>query len=66
MPKIRRSIEYWAEHYPDVKHPLANLELLTDGLDVWLEELDELAAISEHGHFAIDNSDREPYIAVRG
>jgi uncharacterized protein (DUF433 family) len=53
LPKIRRSIEYLAAHYPDVNHPLADLDLLTDGLDVWLEELGSLVAVSEHGQLGI-------------
>jgi len=53
LPKVRRSINYLAAHYPSVEHPLADLDLLTDGLDVWLEELDKLVAVSEHGQFGI-------------
>jgi uncharacterized protein (DUF433 family) len=44
LPKIRRSIEYLAAHYPDVNHPLADLDLLTDGLDLWLGIKDVLEA----------------------
>jgi len=53
LPKIRRSIEYLADRYPDVEHPLADLDLLTDGLDVWLEELGRLVAVSGHGQMGI-------------
>ena len=53
LPKIRHSIEYLADHYPGIRHPLADLDLLTDGLDVWLEELDKLVAVSEHGQLGI-------------
>ena len=53
LPKIRRSIKYLAAHYPSVEHPLADLDLLTDGLAVWLEELDKLVAVSDHGQLGI-------------
>ena len=53
LPKVRRSIKYLAAHYPAVKHPLADLDLLTDGLDVWLAELDSLIAVSDHGQLGI-------------
>jgi uncharacterized protein (DUF433 family) len=53
LPKIRRSIDYLADHYPGVQHPLADLDLLTDGLDVWLEELGRLIAVSGHGQMGI-------------
>lgn len=53
LPKIRRSIEYLADRYPGVQHPLADLDLLTDGLDVWLEELGRLVAVSRHGQMGI-------------
>ena len=55
LPKIRHSIEYLADHYPGIRHPLADLDLLTDGLDVWLEELDKLVAVSEHGQLGIED-----------
>jgi hypothetical protein len=45
LPKIRRSIEHLAEQPSST--PLAELDLLTDGLDVWLEGLDKLCAVSE-------------------
>jgi uncharacterized protein (DUF433 family) len=53
LPKIRSSIEYLARRYPRVQHPLADLDLLTDGLDVWLEELGRLVAVSAHGQMGI-------------
>ena len=53
LPKIRRSIEYLASHHPGVEHPLADLDLLTDGLDVWLTDLDKLVAVSEHGQLGM-------------
>jgi uncharacterized protein (DUF433 family) len=53
LPRIRRSIKYLAEHYPAIDHPLADLDLLTDGLDVWLEELGSLVSVSEHGQLGI-------------
>lgn len=53
LPKIRKSISYLAERFPHVKHPLADLDLLTDGLDVWLEELGALVAVSRGGQLGI-------------
>lgn len=53
LPKIRQSIEYLARHYPGVEHPLADLDLLTDGLDVWLAELGRLISVSAHGQMGI-------------
>jgi uncharacterized protein (DUF433 family) len=53
LPKIRSSIEYLARCYPRVQHPLADLDLLTDGLDVWLDELGRLVAVSGHGQLGI-------------
>jgi uncharacterized protein (DUF433 family) len=53
LSKIRRSIEYLGRRYPHVRHPLADLDLLTDGLDVWLEELGDLVAVSHDGQLGI-------------
>lgn len=53
LPRIRRSIEYLGERHPGVAHPLADLDLMTDGLDVWLEELGSLVAGSDHGQLGI-------------
>lgn len=53
LPKVRKSIDYLRRRYPDVQHPLADLDLLTDGLDVWLEELGEFVAVSHHGQMGI-------------
>jgi uncharacterized protein (DUF433 family) len=53
LPTIRRSLEYLAAHFPDVEHPLADLNLQTDGLDLWLEQLGNLVAVSRHGQYGI-------------
>ncbi len=53
LPKIRASIKYLRLHFPDVKHPLADLDLLTDGLDLWLESLGKLLAVSDAGQLGI-------------
>ena len=53
LHKVRASIEYLAKQYPRVKHPLADLDLLTDGLDIWLKELEAVVAVSDQGQLGI-------------
>jgi uncharacterized protein (DUF433 family) len=53
LGKVRKSLDYLARRYPGVTHPLADLDLLTDGLDLWLEELGSLVAISASGQTGI-------------
>lgn len=36
LPKVRRCLKYLREHRPEVEHPLASLNLLTDGVSVFL------------------------------
>jgi uncharacterized protein (DUF433 family) len=53
LRKVRASLDYLARRYPGVDHPLADLDLLTDGLDLWLDELGALVAISSWGQTGI-------------
>jgi len=52
LQAIRRSIAYLKRHY-QVEHPLADMDLLTDGFDLWLEELGHLVAVSQSGQMGI-------------
>jgi uncharacterized protein (DUF433 family) len=53
LQKIRTAISYLRKSYPHVPHPLANHDVLTDGLDVWVDRLGTLIAASRHGQLGI-------------
>jgi uncharacterized protein (DUF433 family) len=53
LPKIRKSLDYLRRRYGGVKNPLADLDLLTDGLDLWLEEIGAYVSLSGEGQTGI-------------
>lgn len=53
LQKIRRALDYLDDSRCDTEHPLADLDLLTDGLEVWVEQLGQLVAASKEGQMGI-------------
>jgi uncharacterized protein (DUF433 family)/DNA-binding transcriptional ArsR family regulator len=53
LPKIRRSLRFLAKQYPDSRHPLAELDLSTDGFALFVEEVGKLVDASEEGQLAM-------------
>jgi uncharacterized protein (DUF433 family) len=53
LPKIRKSLDYLRRHYGGIRNPLADLDLLTDGLDLWLDELGSFVSLSGEGQTGI-------------
>jgi uncharacterized protein (DUF433 family) len=53
LHKVRKSLDYLRRRYGGVKNLLADLDLLTDGLDIWLEELGSLVSLSGEGQTGI-------------
>jgi uncharacterized protein (DUF433 family) len=53
LQKIRQALHYLRRRYPRTRHPLADHDLLTDGLDLWVRDLDALVAASRHGQLGI-------------
>jgi uncharacterized protein (DUF433 family) len=51
MQRIRRALEHVRERYP-TPHPLADTEFETDGVDIFIRELDEYINVSRHGQQA--------------
>ena len=52
MHKIRSAI-HWLEREFDSKHPLAEVRIKTDGLDLFVERLGNILSASEHGQIVI-------------
>jgi uncharacterized protein (DUF433 family) len=48
MPKVRRAIDYLSRRF-SVAHPLADQQMLTDGKDLFIEQLGRLINISRDG-----------------
>jgi uncharacterized protein (DUF433 family) len=48
LEKIRRAVKYLEQRY-DAEHPLARIDLHTDGLDLFVEILGEILNVSQHG-----------------
>lgn len=52
LQKVRRALEYLAEHLPS-SHPLADQRFATDGLYLFVEKYGELINITQQGQLAI-------------
>lgn len=52
MHNIRPALDYLAQKY-GVKHPLAEYNLLTDGLDLFIEEFNQLVNLTNRGQLTL-------------
>lgn len=52
MHKIRPALQHLAQRY-GVKHPLAECNLLTDGLDLFVEDFNQLVNLSNKGQLTL-------------
>ena len=52
LEKVRIAVQFLARHFPS-KHPLADREFETDGLNLFIEKFDKLINISQDGQLAI-------------
>ncbi len=53
MPRVREALDF-VGHRLDIDRPLAHVELLTDGLDLFLKELDSLMKVTRQtGQYAM-------------
>jgi uncharacterized protein (DUF433 family) len=48
FPKVRLALEYLGEQFPSL-HPLAENQFLTDGIDLFVEKLEQLLNVSRGG-----------------
>lgn len=53
LPKVRAAMEFFNEHLPGSKHPLANQQLETDGAHLFMELYGHLVNVSQHGQMAM-------------
>lgn len=52
MPRVRKALDFLADQY-DSQHPLAEHDLDTDGIDLFVEKFGELINISQGGQLAM-------------
>jgi len=52
MPRVRKALDFLSRHY-ESKHPLAEHDLDTDGIDLFVEKYGELINISRGGQLAM-------------
>ena len=52
LQKVRRALDYLTKHFPS-KHPLAEQNFETDGLDLFVQKYGELINLSQAGQLAI-------------
>lgn len=52
LPKVRIAIEYLRKHFPS-RHPLADKEFETDGLDLFVQKYGQLINVSQAGQLAM-------------
>ena len=53
LPKVRKALDYVIEHL-DVVRPLANVRFETDGVDLFVRQLNTLVNVSHHGQIAME------------
>ena len=53
LARVRRAVSYLRELYPHSRHPLAEQEFQTDGVDLFIEHLDEVVNVSRGGQLAL-------------
>jgi uncharacterized protein (DUF433 family) len=53
LPKVRRALKFLAKQFPQSLHPLAELDLSTDGFGVFVEEVGKLVDASSEGQLAM-------------
>jgi uncharacterized protein (DUF433 family) len=53
LPKVRRALRFLAKQYPQSLQPLAELDLSTDGLSVFVEEVGKLVNATAEGQLAM-------------
>lgn len=61
MSKIRSAVDWLKEKYPAQKYPLANNKLITDGLELFIEESGEIVSATRKGQVSI-RSIISPYL----
>ncbi|HJU06206.1 MAG TPA: DUF433 domain-containing protein [Nitrospiraceae bacterium] len=52
LEKVRIAVAYLSKHFPS-KHPLADREFETDGMDLFIQKFGKLISISQHGQLAM-------------
>ncbi|NOT49596.1 MAG: DUF433 domain-containing protein [Acidobacteria bacterium] len=52
MPRVRKALDYLSTQF-DSKHPLAEHDFETDGVDLFVEKLGDLINVSQHGQLAM-------------
>ncbi|MGH7233659.1 MAG: DUF433 domain-containing protein [Nitrospiraceae bacterium] len=52
LEKVRIAVSYLSKHFPS-KHPLADREFETDGMNLFIQKFGQLISISEHGQLAM-------------
>jgi uncharacterized protein (DUF433 family) len=53
LPQVRKALRFLAREFPDHRRPLAEIDLLTDGLDLFVEHYAELVNASRDGQKAM-------------
>lgn len=53
LPQVRKALRFLAREFPNHKRPLAEIDLLTDGLDLFVERYAELVNASKDGQKAM-------------
>lgn len=53
LQKVRSALHFLHRHFPDSRHPLAEHDLLTDGLDLFVDRYGSLINASRDGQLAI-------------
>ena len=52
MPRVRKALDFLSKKF-DSKHPLAEHDFETDGVDLFVEQFGELINVSRHGQLAM-------------